>query len=98
MKMFTAERVALLLLALAIAVWACVVFFGKTREVVIPESDICTDRIPATIEVVDSAMAGKKYKPKKKGRAKKNNKKIKAKKQQQPARQRDHLREPVREE
>lgn len=48
--MFTAERVALLLLALAVIVWGCIVLFQKRiPKAALPETTIAIDSIKGTL-------------------------------------------------
>lgn len=87
--MFTAVRVSMLLLAIAIIVWACVVFIDKqSPEISIPATDFQIDSVNGTI-AADSLEQ-----PTGKTQSKKRNitKKKKRKKSIGP---RDHLREPI---
>lgn len=97
--MFTAERVALLLLALAVVVWAIVVYSDKNHDTPFPPEAVAViDSVSTNSAVVDTTAKQPKEKNQRKKRAKKgvSSKKGKAKKEKQPAKQRDHLREPVR--
>lgn len=91
--MFTAERVALLLLALAVGACSLVVRFERNEAVALPECAVVADSVTGTLETGDSAAHKKKpRRGKKKGAA---NRKGKTDKKTEPEMQRDHLREPV---
>lgn len=97
--MFTSERLALMLLALTVVVWAIVVYSGKNQEAPIPPEAVAViDSISTNSEAVDTTAKQPKEKQQRKNSSKKRepSKKSKAKKEKQPAKHRDHLREPVR--
>lgn len=108
-KMFTAERVALLLLAIVVIVWACLVWIGKqSSETTLPITSIPIDSVkgtvpsdsskrnmsPDSVAILKSDTIRKsKHSLKKRDKRKKETKK--KKKTLESKGQRDHLREPI---
>lgn len=90
-KMFTAERLALLLLAAFILVWACLLLRDRTAEgEPLPEPITSIDSVSGTV-AADSLRLPRKTASKKRTGTKKK----KTKKSTGP---RDHLREPIPQE
>lgn len=106
--MFTAERIALLLLAIAVVVWATVVYLDNHKgPAVLPEIEVRMDTAATSNDTVNVGVSTKynpgnrnvKERTKEKKQKSKNRKsgKSRNKAAKQPVKHRDHLREPVQE-
>lgn len=102
--MFTAERIALLLLAVAIVVWAIVVYIDKNKgPASLPEIEVRMDSVEISNSIVNVGettkgdTAKEKSKDKKRKSKKGKSGKSKEKVAKPPVKHRDHLREPVQE-
>lgn len=102
--MFTAERIALLLLVVAIVIWAIVVYIDKNKSSAsLPEIEVRMDSVEISDSIVNAGETTEDDAAKEKSRDKKpkskkgKSGKSKEKAPKPPVKHRDHLREPVQE-